>query len=349
VKYLLIKGSYHIVKQSPDADSVKFRASNFNLWSQIDTDNRTVFDRKLAEDAGIITLRLQGIDALETHYGAPPLQPPADVVGKSSTAMTAPRPTEYTQIIEMGRHATNVLLGLIGATDVKWQAMGKSVFVSEARIGGAVVREKAKDTLPGYIVTGDVEMNGRPLAWAFVGETPLADGSAITNAALAEMLPSSLNHQMLKQGLVYPYYFMSLAGALRRTLDAAVKHAQKAATRTVKTPPPSLWRIDQTTVGVNVVNMQTLVGEKAMLPYLFRRVVKLEYRQQMERYWQHLRNPNAPIPPASATTFDNFFADGNPYVFVVSDQDFLRLGDVLSITGTTLRMSKLPQDIVFLS
>jgi hypothetical protein len=353
MKYLLIKGSYHIVRQSPDADSVKFRAANPALWAQLETDNRAIFERKLAEDAGVVTLRFQGIDALETHYGAVPLPPPVDLVGKSSAAMTAPRPTEYSQLIDFGRHATDVMLGLLGASAIKWGAFGKTKFVAEARMGTSasapLVTEKLKDTLPGYIVTGDVELNGRPLAWVFPGETPLADGSAVTNTALADMLESALNFQLLRQGMVYPYYFMSLAGALRRKLDTAVTQARRDAQRAVKTPRPSLWRIDQTMTGVDVANIQTLVSEKALLPYLFRRVIKLDYRLHMERYWGHLRDPQKPLPPPSATALDSFFADGNPYVFVVSDQDFLRLGDILTISGTTLRMTKAPHDIIFLS
>ncbi|MDX2138581.1 MAG: hypothetical protein SF123_10845 [Chloroflexota bacterium] len=351
MKYLLIKGTFHFVRQSPDADSVKFRASNPRLWEQLETDNRTIFERKLAEEGGVITLRFQGIDALETHYAAAPLPLPADVIGKTSTTMTAPRPTEYSQLIDFGRHATNVMIGMIGASAVKWGNFGKTAFVAEARMGSSasapLVTEKHKDTLPGYIVTGDVELNGRPLAWVFAGETPLADGSAVTNAALAEMLDTSLNYQLLRQGMVYPYYFMSLAGVLRRKLDAAVTQARRDAARVVKTPKPSLWRIDQTMSGVDVSDMKTLVSEKALLPYLFRRVVKLDFRQQMERYWQHLRDQKAAT--AAALTLDTFYADGNPYVFVVSDQDFLRLGDVLTISGMTLTMKKAPHDIIFLS
>jgi hypothetical protein len=353
MKYILIKGTFHVVRQSPDADSAKFRATNPQLWSLIDTDNRAIFERKLAEDSGVVTLRFQGIDALETHYMAPPLQPPAELAGKTSPSIGPPRPTEYSQLVDFGRHSTNVMLGLLGASAVKWQSFGKTTFVAEARMGTSasapLISEKLKDTLPGYIVTGDVELNGRPLAWVFPGETPLADGSAISNAALADMLSASVNFQLLRQGMVYPYYFMSLAGSLRKKLDAAVLKAMRDAQRVVKKPNPSLWRIDRTTSGVDVTSLQTLVSEKALLPYLFRRVIKLDYRQQMERYWQHLRDPQRPIPPAAATVFDRFFADGNPYIFVVSDQDFLRLGDVLSISGTNLRMSKPPHDIIFLS
>ncbi len=353
MKYILIKGTYHIVRQSPDADSVKFRAANFNLWAQIDTDNRATFDRKLAEDAGVVTLRLQGIDALETHYAAPPLQSPPDVLGKTSAAMSVPKPTEYSQLIDFGRASTNVLLGLLGASAVKWGAFGKTAFVSEARMGAdasaPLVKEKLKDALPGYIVTNDVEMNGRPLAWVFTGETPLADGTAITNASLAEMLPNALNYKMLALGQVYPYYFMSLAGVLRKTLDKAVGQARRNAARASKNPAPSLWRIDQTMSGVDVRDLQTLVGEKALYPYLFRRVIKYDFRQKMEHYWSHLRSPDAPILPIAATAYDNFFADGNPYVYVTTDGDFLRLADVLTISGTTLKMSKSPHELVFLS
>jgi hypothetical protein len=353
MKYILIKGTYHIVRQSPDADSVKFRAANPAFWAQIDTDNRETFDRKLVEEAGVVTLRLQGIDALETHYSAPPLKAPTDVFGQTSAAMSVPKATEYSQLIDFGRSSTNMLLGMLGATEVKWGAFGKTAFVAEARMGvGAsapLVKDKLKDALPGYIVTGDVEMNGRPLAWVFAGETPLADGASITNAALAEMLPTCVNYRMLAQGQVYPYYFMSLAGVLRKSCDKAVANARRAAARKTKNPAPSLWRIDQTMSGVDVRDLNTLVSEKAIYPYLFRRLIKLDFRLQMERYWLHLRNPQAALPPAAAMALDGFLSDGNPYVYVTTDSDFLRLADVLTISGTTIKMTKSPHELVFLS
>lgn len=37
------------------------------------------------------------------------------------------------------------------------------------------------------------------------------------------------------------------------------------------------------------------------------------------------------------------------YIFVISERDFARLGEILSMKGNTLKMKKYPFDIVFLS
>jgi hypothetical protein len=63
--YTLIKGSFHVVGQSPDGDSLKFRATNAMLWDKVQTENRDLFIRNFKENAGVVQLRLEGIDALE--------------------------------------------------------------------------------------------------------------------------------------------------------------------------------------------------------------------------------------------------------------------------------------------
>ncbi len=40
---------------------------------------------------------------------------------------------------------------------------------------------------------------------------------------------------------------------------------------------------------------------------------------------------------------------GNPYIFVVSERDFVRLDEVVTIKGNTLKLKRYPFDIVFLS
>ena len=57
-------------------------------------------------------------------------------------------------------------------------------------------------------------------------------------------------------------------------------------------------------------------------------------------------------------TFDNkntrfavnkLLEDGNPYLFVVSDQDFVKLSEVLELNGEQLTLRSSPMDWVFLS
>ena len=77
MNYTLIKGTFHVVGQSPDGDSLKFRASNPKSWDKIITENREKLLENMEENEGVVQLRLQGVDALETHYSPPPARPPS--------------------------------------------------------------------------------------------------------------------------------------------------------------------------------------------------------------------------------------------------------------------------------
>ncbi|MCA9906678.1 MAG: hypothetical protein KC547_22640, partial [Anaerolineae bacterium] len=341
-------------KQSPDADSVKFKATNATLWQQIDTDNRAIFEQKLTAEQGAVTLRLQGIDALETHYTAPGVPTPPDVAGLTSTTLTRPAAASYSQLSSLARWSADKLLEMLGVTQVRWRSLfGSSQYITEARIGtgadSVVVKDKWRDQIPGYIVTGDVELNGRPIAWVFPGTTTRNDGAALTSSDLADMIDQSVNYRLLRGGLVYPYYFMTLSSSLRQRLIAAVQDAQANAQSLDQALQPSLWRLDRSTTGLPATRMSEIAANTALYPYLFRRLVKHYYGQQLDAYWNALRTQATTQPASDVLTLDGFFASSNPYVFVISTQDFVRLGDVVEISGGMLKMNKSPNDLVFLS
>ncbi|MBK6793438.1 MAG: hypothetical protein IPG80_13090 [Anaerolineales bacterium] len=82
MKYLLIKGSMHVVGYSPDGDSMMFKAANPALWDGLENENKEIFTEKLTKENGAVQLRLEGIDALETHFGPMPLPTPPDLKSK---------------------------------------------------------------------------------------------------------------------------------------------------------------------------------------------------------------------------------------------------------------------------
>ncbi|MFQ5576191.1 MAG: hypothetical protein ACE5G8_04295, partial [Anaerolineae bacterium] len=208
--YTLIKGVYHIVGYSPDGDSIKFRANNNARWDKIITDHRETFEEKLAAENGVITLRLQGIDALETHYSPPTLRTPKDLARSNPGALQKPEPGGHKQPSKFGQLATAEFLRLLGVNNVEWRSFGKNTWISNAWIqkrGKEVcVDSKHQDNIPGYIVTDDVEKNGRPIAWVFPGSARERDGSTITADRLADRLEQSANYHLLQKGLVYPYF-----------------------------------------------------------------------------------------------------------------------------------------------
>ena len=63
--FTLIKGTYHVVNYSPDGDSIRFMPANPALLQQLSGPKPTINAR------GHVQLRIEAIDALETHYSPP--------------------------------------------------------------------------------------------------------------------------------------------------------------------------------------------------------------------------------------------------------------------------------------
>ena len=356
MNYVLIKGIFHVVGYSPDGDSIKFKASNPAHWQLINSDFGDEFAQNFAADDGVIQLRLQGVDALETHYSAPKPTIPADLKGKTSVTLKEPPYMSLSQPAAMAKGAAEYFMKFLGITEVKWRNSPRGSYISEARMtvgnASAVVKEKGKDGVPGFIVTGDIEKNGRPISWVFPGDIAIKDGSVINNDQLAEIADKSANYELLRSGMIYPLYYMTLAGKLRRKLDAAVLEAQanaKKLSSTAKTSPNNIWQLDRSTTGVTLATLKAITDDNVVYPDLFRRILRHYQIVQMNAYWAAMRSGAASVTPPSGFELSKLFVGANPYVFVISDQDFVRLGDVFEINGESLRMKKSPADLVFLS
>jgi len=364
MKYTLIKGSFHVVGYSPDGDSMMFRAKNSKHWQNLVAQNSKLFAEKVAK--GALQLRLQGIDALETHYSPPPLRTPSELKGKASSKQSKPKPSGTHQPAEIGQMATDKFLKIVGVTKTKWRKWGSTTWIDKACIpqkGKDVwIDDKHDDVLPGYIVASEVERNGRPLAWVFAGSCSNRDGSELSKESLAKRLRQSVNYQLLQKGLVYPYFYMGLAGILRKKMITATKLARNSAVRKKKAlakkstksteKVANLWFYDRSLdKGLKITNLNTLANDAEIFPYLFRKAVKTGYRQQMQAYWEA-------VEKKKSFSFDKkdkrvqikaLLDDGNPRVFISSEQDFVRLDEILSLEGNTLKLRYHPMDLVFLS
>jgi len=361
MNYTLIKGTFHVIGYSPDGDSMMFKAENPALWAQIATENRPMFDEKLKAEGGAVQLRLQAIDALETHYTPEPLATPAELKGKEKPEIVKPVPTGYKQPAEIGKQATEAFMRFMGVQKSQWKTFGKNTWVEKASLGqqdgkDVWLTKKQTENLPGYIVAADMERNGRPLSWVFAGAPSLPDGATLNKDQLADILDKSVNYQLLKQGLVYPYFFMTLAGKLRDKLLEAVKKAQTAAQKPGKPPAgltkvPNVWIHDKTAQGVKIATFKQITDEMEVSPYLFRKLIKSHYAQNMNDYWEALKTGTAFScdPNAEAINITRFFSDGNPWVFIISDQDFVRLDEVVALKDGMLKMTRPVSDFVFLS
>jgi|SRR5690349_22850790 endonuclease YncB( thermonuclease family) len=182
----LIKGQYRIAHSEPDGDSVHFFPDDKEAFTSL----------HLAAHlggGGAAQLRLDAIDALETHYT------PA-----THGARTLHQP------LDLAHAAGGRLLDLLGFTNVVRD--------------GETVTGATPDATPGYILTRFADKYGRPVSLAYAGATDRPDQQPVfTDVAL---LRGSVNYQLLSEGLVYPTFYSRLYPDLRADLTVAAADAQ---------------------------------------------------------------------------------------------------------------------------
>ena len=345
--YRLIKGTFHVVGYSPDGDSLKFRANNPKSWAKIETDHRAKFEQQLASDEGLVQLRLQGVDALETHYSPSTPKAPKEVQELKSDKLEKPDSGAHKQPKLYADMATEGILRYLGIDRVVWKSWGPHSWIDKAYVkkGKSEIcyEDKHEDEFEGYIVTRDVEKNGRPIAWVFAGKTRTRDGSSMTPTVFARRVHRSANYHLLEEGLVYPYFYMTLPAKLRNKLSEA---AQSAAKKKL-----NLWGKDETADGVSITSVKKLNEEIEIFPYLFRKLLKAWHLRNMQQYWAALQGEGSKNYDRDDSRIypKGLFETGDPYVFLVSDRDFVKLSQIVEIKGSTLTMKRPAYDIVFLS
>jgi endonuclease YncB( thermonuclease family) len=183
----LIKGQYRILHSQPDGDSVHFFPDDAEAFAKLRM-------RAHLSPAGSVQLRLDAIDALETHY-----------TPRAHGGFTQHQP------LALAHAPADRLLALLGFTDVKRDK--------------ETVTSATPDQTPGYILTRFADKYGRPVAFAYAGAADHGDLGQVH--VTAPMLRQSVNHRLLAEGLVYPTFYSKLYPDLRTELTAAVQAARK--------------------------------------------------------------------------------------------------------------------------
>lgn len=160
-----IHGTFHATGFSPDGDSVKFQAAKAKSWQLLDGPAVRL------TKAGMAQLRLEGVDALETHYRA------------GSKNWHQPR--------TLADAATNRLLDLVGISNVEWTPSRYRVRSSE-------------DGTLGYILSRTTERYRRPVAFAFAGKCPWGNGEEVRFTS--GQLRRSVNYKLPQKGIVTRHF-----------------------------------------------------------------------------------------------------------------------------------------------
>lgn len=181
---------------------------------------------------GSSQLRFEAIDTPETHY-------------------------EYLAQ-PLGDAARDALLRLAGFSHVTFN---KETVLSATPL-----------SVPATIVSRMVEVNGRPVAYVFLGVDPgLSDGLPVVQ--LEPFLPRSLNAAMLANGMAYPTFYTSTL-APHRELLGAIAHG-------ARTHKLGVWGGDKTAQFTLVTQSSIGPAGELILPKLFRRCTDyLKMRQK---------------------------------------------------------------------
>ena len=168
-----IRGALH------DGDTIRFQPNDPDALELLDGVPARVNSR------GHVSLRLEGIDTLETHYNGLKQPPP------------------------FADQATDFLLELAGIANVVWANERRSIL-------------SADDGVPGYIFSRGTDKFGRVIAFAAAGDHASSDGSEVF--VDSGDLNETVNYQLAESGMAYVTFYSGLFSDLRNTLaDTASK------------------------------------------------------------------------------------------------------------------------------
>lgn len=209
MSYKIIKGEFHIFYPEkpksgpePDGDTLKFLPYKLEDTKTFLSHKRPVAINK----NNMITLRFEGIDALETHFA------------------------QTHQNLRWAHAARDVLLEMVGFTDiVYWPELPHKV------------KSVKNHPQKGYIIAKTLDTHGRVISFVYPGETDIPDGTELD--ITSELLQKSFNYKLLEKGLVYPIFYMSLPQLLRQEMKAITIKARdtKIGMWEEETVTPNVW------------------------------------------------------------------------------------------------------------
>ncbi|MFI7632978.1 lamin tail domain-containing protein [Nonomuraea sp. NPDC049400] len=193
--YTLLRGNFVIryadlprQGPEPDGDTVKFLPDSPALVEALPRRS----GRPAKINARGVSIRLESIDALETHF------------------------EETHQELAGANAARDELLRLLGFTNVRyWDDLPNKV------------RSADQDSVRGHVLTNGIDANGRLIGFVYAGDHPGADGSSVfLDPALVD---GSVNGMLLAAGLVYPAFYATLPAQLRTHLAEVSQAARRKA------------------------------------------------------------------------------------------------------------------------
>lgn len=194
------------------------------------------------------------------------------------------------------------------------------------------------DEARGYILTRQIDIYGRPIAFVFAGDAPEKKEDGACVELCVDWLKKSVNFELLKEGFVYPIFYHTLATDLRLTLMEATQAARSCG--------KDIWKADKTQVGVTWDGKGSLATMDPIFPKIWRRLQGYtrhkDYRKKsgtLERFGKYVRRvkhdqDKVLVLPDS---------QGKP------ELGFTDLVEILEIEKDTVKMRFPPERLIFVS
>ena len=153
--FRVFRGNLYAVGFKPDGDTVAFKPQDVAAMAALpDTGGNPGSIAFEADKNNAVSVRLQGIDALETHYQ--PAVAENRPAGVANPAVPKPSAGNHEQRRDLSRAAANSLLGLLGVTvtAADWHSWG---YLQRVRVGTELRTEKFSDNVEIVVVANTVE------------------------------------------------------------------------------------------------------------------------------------------------------------------------------------------------
>ncbi len=180
-QYKVIAGTFHIKGFQPDGDSIRFQATDHANWDFFTWE--TAADKAAKKKQ----LRVEAIDALETHYEG------------------------YHQPRAFALAALEAMLEMLRIDTVTY-SLGLTQVVA------------ANDGKAGFIASASADPFGRPISYVFPKDAKLTDGAVMDSGELP--IDDSINFQLAREGLVYPTFYTTTDRLIAEKIRLVVARAR---------------------------------------------------------------------------------------------------------------------------
>lgn len=179
---------------------------------------------------------------------------------------------------------------------------------------------------PGYVLSRQLDGNGRPVAFVFVGETPEPDGQVVFLSP--DRLLGSVNYRLVAEGHAYPMYYETLFADLRQVFSDATAQARKQQL--------GVHAADASGQGIVWTGLAGLGQLPPIFPKLYRR---------LEDYATHRDYRDI---AGNLDSFIEFLRFMKPErVFLTEQATMTGFDNVLEVSGDRVRLLHKPETLVF--